>query len=183
MASYLPITSPVTRSRPSSPQFATDLYDTESLSSDDAPSGRNTYTVPTHYRHLHHHHHHHVFAHATNTSSSLTAAHQTPTHSRPGSPSPRISGTGYFYSDDDQVYNPLVGRALSGSRGSTHRKWFSDLTPSPRRSSRRRTSRTRVHGCRRILQVIVGSPFFPAQPATIVSDVPFLKSMLVVLTS
>lgn len=171
MASYLPIASSGARSRPSSPRFVTDAYETESLSSDDAPSGRNTYTVPTHYRHHHHHHHHHVFAHTTNSSSNLTSAHQTPTHSRPGSPSPRMSATGYFCSDDDQVYNPLIGRVLNGARGSTHRKWFSDVTPSRRRSSRRRASGTRIHGCRRVLQVIVDSPFFPAQPATIVSDV------------
>lgn len=170
MASYLPVTSSGARSQPSSPRFAADPYDTESLSSDDAPS-RSTYTVPTHYRHHHHHLHHHVYAHATNSSSNLTSAYHTPTHSRPGSPSPRMSGAAYFNSDDDQVYNPLIGRALNGARGPAHRKWFSDATPTPRRSSRRRTSGTRVHGCRRVLQVIVESPFFPAQPATIVSNV------------
>lgn len=170
MATYLPIASSGARSRPSSPRFPIDPYDTESLSSDDANASKTIYTVPTQYRHHYHHHHHHVIAHATNSSSNLTSAYQTPTHSRPSSPAPRPSGSRYFYSDEDQTYNPLLPRAIEGSRGSSHRKWFSDsFPPTSRRSSRRRTSGSRVHGCRRALQVIVESPLFPAQPATIVS--------------
>lgn len=178
MASYLPIASTGARSRPSSPRFPVDAYETESLSSDDAaPNKHSTYGVPTHYRSTHHHHHHHhIFAHATTSSSNLTSAYQTPTHSRSNSPSPRLSGTGYFYSDEEQPYNPLLGRSQSqGSpRLPTHRKWFSDsiTNPAARRSSRRRSSGPRHHGCRRVLAVIVQSPFFPAQPATIVSSLP-----------
>lgn len=170
MAQYLPIATSGARSRPNSPRFPPDPYeDTESLSSDDANSSRNTFTVPTQYRHHHHYHHHHVFAHATNSNSNLTSAYQTPTHSRPSSPLPRTSGAGYFFSDDDQ-FKSLLGRAIGVPRGPSHRKWFSeDSLVNPRRSSRRRTSGSRVHGFRRVLQVIVQSPFFPAQPATIVS--------------
>lgn len=158
-------TSSRSSSRPVSPRLPTDVFDSESLSSDESPQGRRaSYAAPTQYHH-HHFHHNNFFAHSTTSSSNLTSAYHTPSQSRSSSPSPYPNQ--YFNSEDDQVYNSLLGRGANGRFAPqfipARRKW----TEGSSRRGRRRLANQPMW--KRVFSALVSHPLFPAQPSTIVS--------------